>query len=50
MQFYYGAIYPIGVNDGEKGEQWIQNKQTDKRRLLEMPWPKGRHLKIRLQL
>ena len=28
MQFYYGAIYPIGVNDGEKGEQLIQtNKQ-----------------------
>ena len=34
MQFYYGAIYPIGVNDGKKGEQWIQ---TNKRRLLEMP-------------
>ena len=48
------TVEPIRVNDGGEKEAKENgnndDRQTDKRRLLEMPWPKGRHLKIRLAL
>ena len=44
------TVEPNRVNDGGEKEAKENgnndDRQTDKRRLLEMPWPKGRHLKM----